>query len=121
MSSNLFNCVIYCVNHLLKSKVNVLRTRARVLSYELEVHEAAHGLAILSNPLSSKMGAIGCLLTDEGEDKILSFDCFLINVKKYQWAIAEGFSDHEIYDPKKGIKQEIFQKVTFDSLADRLR
>jgi len=121
MSSILFNCVIYYVNHLLRSKVNVLKTRARVLGYELEDHPCSHDLVLLQNSLNEKMGAVGIWAKKAGSDQIVKFECFLINIQKYKWAQDEGFTQQDIYDPDGNLRDMIFEMVEYDSFADKLR
>ena len=121
MSSILFNCVIYYVNHLLKSKVNVLKTRARALGYELDVHSCAHDLALLRNTSNDKMGAIGSIIKKTGEDRTVKFECFLIDVNKYNWAKLEGFSQDDIYDPNGELRGMNIKVVQYDSIAAGLQ
>lgn len=105
------------MNHLLKSKANVCRTRARILGYEPEIVDCQNDLILLVNKKKEKVAALGMQLDGVGDVK---FDSFIIDVRKWMWAEAEGFSMEEMTESGSDLKKSIFLSVAFDDLPKLL-
>ena len=105
------------MNHLLKSKANVCKTRGRILGYEAEVVDCQDDLVLIINRKSEKVAAIG-LRESEGE---VIFESFVIDVRKWMWAEAEGFTVVQMVEPDSELRDSIFRPVSFSDLPRLLK
>lgn len=104
------------MNHLLKSKANVCKTRGRILGYEADVVDCQDDLVLIINRKSEKVAAIG-LRESEGE---VIFESFVIDVRKWMWAESEGFTMEQMVDPDGDVRSLIFKKTPFDRIPKML-
>jgi hypothetical protein len=94
------------------------RTRCRVLGFEIEIVECEKQLFLLVNRENEKVAAIGMCGAGEGKAKIESF---VIDVRKWMWAEAEGFSMEQMVDPKSPLRESIFLRSSFEDLPELLK
>lgn len=107
------------MNHLLKAKGKLCRTRCRVLGFEIEVIDCQKHLILLVNKKNEKVAAVGLTVgTKEGDVEIESF---MIDVRKWMWAESEGFSMEEMVDPKGDLRDTIFLRASFEDLPNLLK
>jgi len=112
--------------NILRTKLNILQLKARVLGYKLVVAEFSEPsepevecIAMIQNkskPLN--IGSIGISRDTPESEPMLS--CFLIDIKRWKWADTEGFSLTDMVDIST-LKNEIFTPVKFSELAKRLK
>jgi hypothetical protein len=95
----------------------VCRTRARVLGYEPEIVPCQDDLILLVNKEKEKVAALGMHLDTDGNVK---FESFMIDVRKWMWVEAEGFSMEEMTESGSNLKKSIFLSAAFDDLPKLL-
>ena len=105
------------MNHLLKSKANLCRTRARVLGYDPEIIDCQEDLILIVNGKTKKVAAIGMTLNPN--DKEVKFESYIIDVRKWMWAEAEGFTKEEMTD-KGDLRNSIFLPIPFEKIPSAL-
>lgn len=106
------------MNHLLKAKAKLCRTRCRVLGFEIEIVDCEKDLVLLVNKKKEKVAAIGLCGAGEGKAKMESF---VIDVRKWMWAEAEGFSMEQMVDPKSQLRDSIFLRSPLEDLPELLK
>ena len=107
------------MNHLLKSKANVCRTRAKVLGYDIEIVNCdPDNLILLVNRKREKVAALGLEVDKNGEP---SFTSFMIDVRKWMWAESEGFTKEEMTEPESELRSMIFEVVPYEDLPELLK
>ena len=107
------------MNHLLKSKANVCRTRAKVLGYDIEIVNCdPDNLILLVNRKREKVAALGLEVDKNGEP---SFTSFMIDVRKWMWAEAEGFSRDQMTEAGSELRKTIFETFEFEDIPKLLK
>jgi len=100
----------------LLQKVASLSEQAKKAGFELDYAPIGEDLYLLSNSKKLLNAAVIGIAKINGADVFLSY---LINLKKWSWADAEGFTKEDImHNPI--LKEEIFDFVEIDSLINKL-
>ena len=116
--NHLFNtitqeCVNICVprNAQLNKEVSILRKEATKLGYKLDVDKTVDSDSyILSNKNEEKAVIIG-RVEIKGSDVISTFT---INVRKWRWAEAEGFTKDQMIEK---LGSEIFSAIELNNVS----
>ena len=99
----------------LKNKVKEIEAEANNLDLPILWQDALQdNLAILTNQSAGKVVA---LFAVEDDNQKHTFKAFELNVKKWSWATAEGFTPQEMYD-KMG--RDIFKPISHNFILASL-
>jgi len=111
------------MNSFLRTKLNLLKVKAAALGYRLvhkeynkKYEEGVESIVLVQN--EQKKHNIGAIAVGK-EDGSVVFTCFLIDIKRWKWAIDEGFSLDQMVDTDK-LKNEIFIPSQISDLAKKL-
>ena len=108
-----------CVEQfLIEEVVNSILKYAAVTDYKLTVKKVERDGYIISNEKQGKIVAIGKLnVRIDGEERKNLVGAFTIDIRKYKWAEAEGFTQDQMIDDLTG---EIFDLIGVDEVYDYL-
>ena len=100
----------------LLQKIASLSEQAKKVGFELDYSLIGKDLYLLSNSGKLLNAAVIGFAEINGTNVFLSY---LINLKKWKWADAEGFTKEDImHNPI--LKEEIFDFVEIDNLINKL-
>lgn len=105
------------MKRIISKVVNALVAEAEEAGCELTLKTLGGDGYLISNKPTGKVAAIGVVnISNEGEKERI-IGAFTININKYQWAEAEGFSQQQMIEK---LQNEIFQLIGIDEVADYL-
>jgi hypothetical protein len=75
---------------------------------------------VINNEPKTKVVAVGLLnIKNEDDEEEAIIGAFTINIKKYEWAEAEGFSMDQMID-EEALSGQIFNLIGVDEVPDYL-
>ena len=105
-----------CMNHLVEEIVDELVNRPSDMDCEVIFKSVGEEGYLVSNTDAKKVAAIGVINIRGDDDKIDKIvGAFSINVNKYAWAEAEGFSQDQMIDE---LNEEIFTLIGVDEVLE---
>ena len=102
------------MNHLLKSKANLCRTRARVLGYDPEIIDCQEDLILIVNEKTKKVAAVGMTLNPD--DKELFVSTRMVSTEKVHLLDGIGLDLNHFQ-----VAKSILQPICFILIAGLLR
>ena len=113
-----FCCVNICVDRTVKLLVADLLEKANSLDCSLTVKRVESEGYVLSNQHKTRIVAVGLMnIKNETNEEEAVIGAFTINVKKYEWADAEGFTQDQMIDDLSG---EVFSLIGVDEVLEYL-
>ena len=101
--------------NVLKNEVVKIEKKANDIGLNILWQDAIQdNLAIITNMGAGKVVALFAVEKDNAK---YSFRAFELNVNKWQWATAEGFTPQQMYDK---LGSMIFKPIKLDTILDSL-
>ena len=104
------------MNEILKKTVDYISLRAKKSGYSIGVHDVIDENSVIVSHREAKKLAIIGLIVENFEINVVAF---LINIPKWQWAEAEGFTKEDLVDPES-LRNEVFIRTDIDELAKEM-